>query len=186
MYNKSLNYVVGVKNVKNTIDKPFNELTIKFLADLSKLIINNKKYRNFPDLITFGFWIRESKIQNLKKKINNLNQKVSKGTIFHIAPSNVPLNFAYSFVFGLLTGNSNVLKLPSKNFPQVKIFCELINYLFNKKKFQNLKIKNSLIKYNSEIEEITKEYSLKSDVRIIWGGDQTIKNIKKFHTSKKP
>ena len=66
MYKKSLNYFSGVKNVNNTINKPFNNLTVKFLATLSKLIIDNKENRNYPDLITFAFWIRDSKIQFIK------------------------------------------------------------------------------------------------------------------------
>jgi hypothetical protein len=185
MYRKTLKHVCGVKNVNNTINKPFNNLTIKFLNVLSRLIIENKENKSYPDLITFAFWIRNSKILFIKKKLDNLESKVSKGIIFHISPSNVPLNFAYSFVFGLLTGNSNILKLPNKNFPQVKIFCELINYLFNIKEFKQLENKNSFIKYDSKITEITKDYSLKADVRIIWGGDNTIKSVKRFDTSLK-
>ena len=69
MYKKSLNYVSGVRNVNNKINKPFNNLTVKFLAALSKLIIDNKENRNYPDLITFAFWIRDSKIQFIKKNL---------------------------------------------------------------------------------------------------------------------
>ena len=67
----------------------------------------------------------------------------------------------------------------------MKIFCEIINILFNTK-FNELKNnKNSFIRYNSEISEITKNYSIKSDVRIIWGGDNTIKTVKQFDTTLK-
>jgi len=185
MYRKNLTYICGVKNVKNLINKPFNNQTIKFLSELSRLIVQDKKNKIYPDLISFAFWIRNSRISNIKKKICDLDSKVSKGTIFHISPSNVPLNFAYSFVFGLITGNSNIIKLPNKNFPQVKIFCEIINNLFNKKEFNELKNKNSFIKYNSDISEITKHYSILSNVRIIWGGDKTVKTVKQFDTSLK-
>ena len=185
MYKKDLTYICGVKNVKNLIHKPFNSLTINFLSELSRLIIQDKKNKIYPDLISFAFWIRSSRIINFKKKIIDLDSKVSKGTIFHISPSNVPLNFAYSFVFGLLTGNSNIIKLPNKNFKQVKIFCEIINNLFNKKEFNELKNKNSFIKYNSGISEITKNYSIQSNVRIIWGGDKTVRSVKQLDTSLK-
>ena len=67
----------------------------------------------------------------------------------------------------------------------MKIFCEIINILFNTKEFNELKNKNSFIRYNSEISEITKDYSIKSDVRIIWGGDNTIKTVKQFDTTLK-
>jgi hypothetical protein len=185
MYKKNLTHICGAKNIKNSINKPFNNQTINFLSELSRLIVADKKNKIYPDLISFAFWIRNSKISSIKKKISDLNFKVSKGTIFHIAPSNVPLNFAYSFVFGLITGNSNIIKLPNKNFPQVLIFCKIINFLFNIKEFNELKKKNSFIKYNSEISEITKDYSIKSNVRIIWGGDKTVKTVKQFDTSLK-
>ena len=55
----------------------------------------------------------------------NLNNKLGLGLAFHITPSNIPTNFAYSLIFGLLSGNSNVVKVPSRNFTQIK------NYLFN-------------------------------------------------------
>ena len=55
---------------------------------------------------------------------------MGRGTVLHITPSNVPTNFAYSMVFGLLSGNNNIIRLPSKNFLQVKILCEILkNYL---------------------------------------------------------
>ena len=50
---------------------------------------------------------------------------MGRGTVLHITPSNVPTNFAYSMVFGLLSGNNNIIRLPSKNFLQVKILCEI-------------------------------------------------------------
>ena len=93
MYKKDLTYICGVKNVKNLINKPFNNQTINFLSELSRLIVQDKKNRIYPDLISFAFWIRNSRIINVKKKISNLNFKVSKGTVFHISTSNVPCIF---------------------------------------------------------------------------------------------
>ena len=41
--------------------------------------------------------------------------EASLGMIFHITPSNIPTNFAYSMIFGLINGNSNIT-VPSKKF----------------------------------------------------------------------
>ena len=53
-------------------------------------------------------------------------------------------------IFGLLTGNSNIIKVSSKNYEQVKIICKLIKELLKKKysdyksylKIINLKTRN--------------------------------------------
>lgn len=41
-----------------------------------------------------------------------------RGVAFHIAPSNVAVNFAFSLAAGLLTGNANIVRLSSKPFPR--------------------------------------------------------------------
>ena len=62
------------------------------------------------------------------------------GLIFHITPSNVPTNFAYSLIFGLLTGNSNFVKVPTKKFEEITIICEAINKILFKENIKKLKI----------------------------------------------
>ena len=46
---------------------------------------------------------------------------IGRGSILHITPSNVPMNFAYSLSFGLLSGNRNIIRLPGRNFIQIKL-----------------------------------------------------------------
>ena len=94
------------------------------------------------------------------------------------------MNFAFSLAFGLLSGNCNLVRLPSIEFSQVKLLCNLINEIINKKKFKSLKKKIFLISYNRS-EEISKILSIKSDARMIWGGDETIKRFKYFETKPK-
>ena len=105
-----------------------------------------------------------------------------EGIVFHIAPSNVPINFAYSLISGLLSGNINILRLPTKDFIQVQIIIDAINKMYLKNKYHNVMQKIVLIRYKPENEEITKILSSKSAIRMIWGGDNTIANIKKHKT----
>ena len=39
----------------------------------------------------------------------------------------------YELIFGLLTGNSNIVKVPSKKFKQIDFICSKINELLKKK-----------------------------------------------------
>ena len=73
-----------------------------------------------------------------------------------------------------------MIKLPNQKFEQVDIICKHIKNLFNKKKYLKYKNSNFFFKYNSSNDQITeKKISKISDVRMVWGGDETIKKIKK-------
>ena len=76
--------------------KIFDERIMNFLNDLSRNILKNKAAKAYPDVMTFGFWCRRASIETLKKPSDPLEQSFGRGIAFHIAPSNVPVNFAYS------------------------------------------------------------------------------------------
>ena len=140
---KKIKIIVGNFNLKDGPFKVFDQNIILLLSKVSKEILQNKKCKKFPDLVSFGFWCRESNIKALINNYSFFKNRMGRGTVFHITPSNVPTNFAYSMVFGLLSGNNNIVRLPSKNFLQVKILCDIFKKLSKKKKF----LKKALIKY---------------------------------------
>ena len=88
-------------------------------------------------------------------------------------------HFAYSFVFGLLAGNANIVRVPSTDHPQVEIICKTIKNLLNIKKYSKIKKMNAFIKYEKN-DEITKIFSSICDARIIWGGDTSIREIRQI------
>jgi hypothetical protein len=79
----------------------------------------------------------------------------------------------------LLSGNSNIVKVPSKDFKEKKIILSTVKLLFNKKKYLNLKKTNFFVQYNNK-DEITKKISSICDGRVIWGGNKTVNNIRKM------
>ena len=98
---KNFEYLVGDKNVNKALTEPYNEITCDFLAELSKELNLSAESQTYPDIKTFSFWIRKQNIYNLKKKFLSKEVRLGLGLIFHITPSNVPTNFAYSLIFGL-------------------------------------------------------------------------------------
>ncbi len=173
--------LVGNFNLNDGPYKVFDENIILLLNEISKEILNNKTCKKFPDLITFGFWCRKSNIIKILNNYNFFKNRMGRGTVLHIAPSNVPTNFAYSMVFGLLSGNNNIVRLPSKNFIQVKILCEILKKLSTKKFYKKSFNRLLLIKYeNSDL--ISSELSQNVEARIIWGGDITVNKFKTFKT----
>ena len=178
---KKIEYLVGSKISENISLEPYNEKILDFLSDLSKVLNLNKSSKNFPDVITLAFYCRKQNLLNLKNKFLVKSKRLGLGLLFHITPSNIPTNFAYSLLFGLLTGNSNTVKVPTKKFDQIDIICKSIKKVLNVKKYSSLKNMISIIRYNSEDnEEITRKISEECDARIIWGGDKTINQIRKI------
>jgi hypothetical protein len=156
---------------------PFSNHVIAFLDLLSKELNKNIQTRHYPDVATFAFFCRKANLLQLKKRYNDDLVKLGRGIVFHIAPSNVPVNFAYSLIVGMLSGNSNIVRVPSKNFDQVKIIVEAINTLSNRSEFEPISKRIVLVQYDRS-NNATGSFSSICDVRIIWGGDETISQIR--------
>ena len=176
---KTLYQITKNKRFNINVSEPFNNQSINFLSDFSKELKKEKKIYKFPDLIYLVFWASYKKIGEAKKKFLSRNIRLGRGLIFHICPSNVPTNFIYSFFFGLLSGNSNIVKVSSKVFPEKNIILSTINKLFKKKKYLGLKNSNFFIQYDEKIENTQKISSI-CDGRVIWGGDKTINEVRKI------
>ena len=159
--------------------KPFSEEAIRFLEELSREILIDKEAKLFSDVISFGFWCRKSNLLKLSEEYQNINNRIGLGIVFHITPTNVPVNFAFSYVFSILAGNSNIVRVPSKNFKQIDIICRIINSIFFQKKHKNIFEKTLFIRYPQD-DEITAYLSSKCNARIIWGGDFTVNSIRKI------
>lgn len=78
-------------------------------------------------------------------------------------------------MFSLLAGNANIVRIPSKYFPQVDIICQAIESTLAS--FPDLFKRNAFVQYPSG-HDATKMFSAEADARIIWGGDNTIEAIR--------
>ena len=155
----------------------FNYKAINFLNDLSNELKKNKKTMNSPELFSLMLWASKKNIVIHKEKYGNSSFRIGRGILFHICPSNVPLNFFYSFAFGLLSGNGNIIKIPTKKFEETEILLEAIKAIINKKEYKSIKKTNIFIKY--EKSKLVNDYfSSFADGRIIWGSDKTVSEIK--------
>ena len=128
---KNVKILAGNDRLNNYSFKPFDKRILNFIALLSKNIQINKLAKDYTDVLSFAFFCRERNLIALEKNYSNLKIRKGLGISFHITPANIPTNFAYSLIFGLLSGNCNIVKVPSKNFPQIEIICKEINRTFS-------------------------------------------------------
>ena len=159
--------VEGMRTLKAM--QPFDDAVIAFLNDLSGEL---RKAREYPDVATFGFWCRKAALTQEKAKIPEADERLGKGIVFHSTPSNVPVNFAFSFAAGLLAGNANIVRLPGKPFAQVDIISAAVRKLLEGQ-HANLAPYIVFVKF-PPAKEITDAFSAICSVRVIWGGDRTV------------
>ena len=178
---EKIKFLVGNKEIKKISLSPYDKEVLDFLVDLSEDLNLTKDIKNYPDIKTFAFFCRNKNLIKLKKNflVSSRDIRLGLGLIFHITPSNIPTNFAYSLIFGLLTGNSNIVKVPSRDFKQIDIISKSINKILSKK-YKRVKEMIKIVKYKNN-ESFTKKISSICDARLIWGGDQSIENIRKYN-----
>jgi len=172
-------FLLGGADVSNAPLKPYSDEVCAFLAEVSAEIMKSAAARAFPDVVSLGFWCRKANIQRLKEAFGDNSKKLGRGLCFHIAPSNIPINFAFSCIFGMLAGNANIVRLPSKNFPQIAIVSDIFRAV--SAKFPAIARATAFVKYPRE-SLATAEFSKSADARMIWGGDATVKTIKTLET----
>lgn len=179
-----VHYLVGSASLSAKPLEPYHPLVCDFLNALSSEIRSCPDACTHPDIMTFAFWCRASNIASLKAAFQDGMVRLGLGLAFHITPSNVPINFAFSYAFGLLSGNANVVRVPSKAFPQTGILCDAINRLFNDDKYAEIRAMTALVQYHRN-SHITSSFSKNCNARIIWGGDDAIRKIRQFPVSER-
>ena len=156
----------------------FSDLAVSFLSDLSKSILGEKKIRTYKDVMGYAYWIRRASIVQYKENITRLNEKMGRGVAYHIAPSNIPVQFAVSMVPAFLAGNACIIRVSNREFEQVNIICDKMKNLFCGQ-YRHLAKYFCIIRYDHD-DAITEWLSSFCDVRIIWGGNGTIRSIRRF------
>ena len=177
--NNKVKYLVGNKKVNLRAVLPYNTLICNFLGEFSKQLDLFPSIRKYPDIKTLAFWCRPNNILKFKKNFSSEEVRLGLGLIFHITPSNIPTNFAYSLIFGLINGNSNIVKVPSKKFIEIDIICKILNKTLTIKKYKKVKELISIVRYKNN-DKFTKKISSLCNARIVWGGDKSISSIRKF------
>ena len=180
---KGIQYLTGSEDILAQMPEvnarePFDQETEEFLNTLSRTLLSMPEAKLYPDVVTFAFWIRRSSVRKLKERFRTEEGcvRLGRGVAFHIAPSNVAVNYAYSFAAGFMTGNANIVRVPSKDFPQIEIINRAVRTALEQ--YPEMKPYICFVRYGRE-KRINDILSAMADTRIVWGGDQTIAELRK-------
>jgi hypothetical protein len=174
-----INYLIGSEKTDNTPQQTFSDEICTFMNELSTVLRRSPSAHTYPDISALAFWCRKGNIQKLKDRYDEKSERLGRGICFHVTPSNIPINFAFSWLFSLLAGNANIVRLPSKDFPQVPPVLDAIAKTMEK--YPDIARRTAFVRYPAG-NAVTAEFCAKADARMIWGGDSTIASIKSLPT----
>jgi hypothetical protein len=174
---QNLDELVSTENLP-----PFGPIQLSFAAQLAKLLTLSAGVRAFPELVALGFWLRPS---NLTRIIEAFHARqydhiyLPRGLVFHVAPSNVDTIFVYSWFISLLCGNRNVIRLSSKETPQTIALLAILDELLSMNEWSEIAKRTLFVRYGHDA-KVSDKLSSVCDVRVIWGGDDTIRTFRNF------
>jgi len=162
------------------LQRPFSADAIALLDSLSRHLVSDPATRQQADLVALAFWLRRANLESLAEQLSPKAASsvfVARGTVFHIAPSNVASIAIYSWSLGLLTGNRNVVRISSRAGEQSHLLVRALHEVMRLARFSRFRATNIFVSYPSD-SEMTASISQIADARVIWGGDQSIAEIR--------
>lgn len=158
---------------------PFALEARAFLARLSERLVADPVTRTMPDAMSFAWWCRKANLERQASFYADGALRIGRGIAFHVTPTNMPVNFAFSWAFSLLAGNANLVRIPNRDFPQIGFILRHMGEVIEEGRFPEIAAMNRFFTYGRE-DEITGALSALADVRIVWGGDATIAAIRQI------
>ena len=159
---------------------PFDERILDFTNDLSRQLRHAALAADEPAVAALAYWIRPSNTKRLKVEWELLCAderfvRLPRGVVFHLPPTNVDTLFVYSWLLSALVGNANIVRLSPSAVDSGSLLLDVVARVLPA--HPAVAATTTLLSYGHE-ERITAALST-ADVRVIWGGDDTVQAIRR-------
>lgn len=163
---------------------PFDEALLAFFSEFSHQLFASADARRFPEIQALAFFMRRAELLRLKQRFEARIPPgwlgVPRGLVFHSPPANVDTMFVYSWLLASLVGNRNVVRLSSRGqAAQTQVLLAILNDLLAHPDFTTLRDSTVMIGYDHD-PAVTAALSAACDVRMLWGGDETVRTLRAF------
>lgn len=160
--------------------RPFDERAMAFVRRFSQKLLTSGGIRQHPELAALGHWFRGANLQTLAAKYELETPemlKLGRGLAFHLAPSNVDSVFMYSWLLSLLAGNTNLVRVSQKPSPAQDFLIGALAQTLAEEVGAPVRERIVLLTYPHDA-ELTRAISESCLVRVVWGGDATVRAIR--------
>lgn len=159
--------------------RPFAKELTDFTAQLSAAILGDPRSRPLPEVVALGYWLRPASTRRLAEHFAALDTgaglRVPVGLSLHIPPANVDPIFAYSWLLALLCGNASLVRLPRRRGVVADLLLDQIGQVLDA--HPDIAAMTCFVDYGHD-DAITAALSAHAGIRVIWGGDETIRHIR--------
>jgi len=155
---------------------PFSDEAADFLSRWSREILESIRKKRDSAAAAFALWCRKASIIQLSADYPDRGMRMGRGICLQFVPSNIPALFAYSLAAGILSGCSVIMRLSSRNDASGQMLITALRTVLDEDPVWKGRI--ILLQYGHD-SEITDQLSASCDVRVIWGGDASIEDIRR-------
>jgi hypothetical protein len=136
--------------------------------------------RRHPELGALGAYLRRGHLiaELARMDSNDRHLRFPRGLIFHVAPGNADTVFVYSWALAALTGNCNVVRVSERGGEAAEV---ILNVLTETLEHAAPVVAESqrIVSYDHREETVTDAFSAACNLRVLWGGDQAIREIRR-------
>lgn len=144
-----------------------------FLARLGRALLRPAITRAHPELAPLGFFLRRLPAIDRDESL-----RVPRGLVLHVPPSNVDTVFAYCWALSALCGNRNVVRISARAGDVTRAVLNTANDLLSEVDSVVARTQR-VIGYDHD-DAITAALSEAADLRVIWGGDESVRALRRF------
>lgn len=166
-----------VQALRQTVRPCWDQARLDMLAAFSDALLRHDRLRRDPAAAALGFWLRRTHLKELALGFpaESTGLRVPAGMVLHITPANVDTMFVYSWALSFLAGNANIVRLTSRTSPLMDDLLGLLDDVGTR--HQEAMSGNWFVAYEHD-DRVTTALSAACDLRIVWGGDETVRRLR--------
>jgi hypothetical protein len=152
---------------------------VEFLIAFARRLLAPATARRYPELASLGFFLRRSEIDRALGRVVPQSGvlRFPRGLVFHVPPANVDTIFVYSWALSALAGNHNVVRISARSAGAADVVLAALQKAATDA-HPAVAATQRLITYGRE-DEVTAAFSSSCDLRVIWGGDRAVSEIRR-------
>lgn len=159
---------------------PFAPALVEFVSAVSAETLADRSMRAYPELLALAHWFRPAELRRLQLDYasqSSSHHSTARGTVFHVAPSNVDSMFVYPWLIALLLGNKNIVRISRRHGEASEALLATIARVLERPGMSAMLERSLVVTYDHQ-EDTTRALSEVCDVRAIWGSDETIRSVR--------
>ena len=129
--------------------RPFAPLILQFIQDFRQALLTAATVS--AEWKALAFLLRPSHLKKIEEEVSRPTSRLGRGLIFQIPPANMPTVFMYGFLFSLLSGNGNIIRISARIAEETKPILALLTALWQQPDYTPLQQENAFVFYLSLI-----------------------------------